>query len=614
MRTRLLAVPATLLTMVFAAGTADADQVIGLGQAADADGVVTSWKLTSGGAQSAVKLRTTQAMGDGSTLTTATSDPTAASANQAIAARVPIAVGGGVDLVDETGSPSVAATVEPDADGDGYGDTTQDSCPNDYTTHAGSCPGTVTIGSPLTLAPDPRGFSGSGSPMQAAQRARAGSPAAALSAGVLVRWRLRVAPSAGDTVLQVLRPAGGGAYTVVAESGPVHAADSGLITVPASITIAPGDRLSTRSVLNAVSGSSDDGAVAYAAGDDLDVQQPPAETGATFAPAGAPYAHRRLLVQADVEPDADGNGKGDLTQDRADLQVKVLDLGGFKHPYVIGNAGPDSARDVVVRLDGIWQAVPAPAGWTCVQTDPVLDRGGYRQTTTCSTARMAVGASVTLDPGVYNAGGSPGSASLYSQAEAVSPTIDPDTTNNKVTFGQYICLVCGDRVPGGPALAPPNAAPLNAPACAHVMRGTRDDDALRGTLFGDRIVGNDGADLLKGGNGDDCLEGGAGSDVLDGGDGNDRLAGASGNDRLLGGNGNDKLTGGKGNDRLSGGNGNDTLSPGDGHDAIAGGPGNDTINAVDGVRETVDCGRGRDTVRADRRDRLLRCEKITRRR
>ena len=91
-----------------------------------------------------------------------------------------------------------------------------------------------------------------------------------------------------------------------------------------------------------------------------------------------------------------------------------------------------------------------------------------------------------------------------------------------------------------------------------------------------------------------------------------RLAGSSGRDRLIGGKGDDKLTGGKGNDRLSGGSGNDTLSPGAGHDAIDGGPGNDTINSVDGVRETVICGSGRDTVRADRVDRLRGCEKITR--
>jgi uncharacterized repeat protein (TIGR01451 family) len=34
----------------------------------------------------------------------------------------------------------VSAVVEPDADGDGFGDETQDSCPTDATVHAGACP------------------------------------------------------------------------------------------------------------------------------------------------------------------------------------------------------------------------------------------------------------------------------------------------------------------------------------------------------------------------------------------------------------------------------------------------------------------------------------------
>jgi hypothetical protein len=46
---------------------------------------------------------------------------------------------------------------------------------------------------------------------------------------------------------------------------------------------------------------------------------------------------------------------------------------------------------------------------------------------------------------------------------------------------------------------------------------------------------------------------------------------------------------------------------------VLAGPGDDAINSVDGVRETIDCGSGRDTVRADRRDRLRGCEKVKRR-
>jgi activator of Hsp90 ATPase-like protein len=41
--------------------------------------------------------------------------------------------------------------------------------------------------------------------------------------------------------------------------------------------------------------------------------------------------------------------------------------------------------------------------------------------------------------------------------------------------------------------------------------------------------------------------------------------------------------------------------------------GSDRINVADGRRDVVRCGRGRDRVRADRRDRLIRCERVRRR-
>ena len=48
---------------------------------------------------------------------------------------------------------------------------------------------------------------------------------------------------------------------------------------------------------------------------------------------------------------------------------------------------------------------------------------------------------------------------------------------------------------------------------------------------------------------------------------------------------------------------------GRGRDTISGGSGNDVINARDGEVDTVSCGPGRDTVRADRRDRVRGCER-----
>lgn len=81
----------------------------------------------------------------------------------------------------------------------------------------------------------------------------------------------------------------------------------------------------------------------------------------------------------------------------------------------------------------------------------------------------------------------------------------------------------------------------------------------------------------------------------------------------VGTNGPDRLVGTAQNDTLKGLSGNDVLiGKGDG-DRLIGGAGNDTIYARDGERDVVDCGSGRDVVRADpdNEDRVLNnCERV----
>lgn len=76
---------------------------------------------------------------------------------------------------------------------------------------------------------------------------------------------------------------------------------------------------------------------------------------------------------------------------------------------------------------------------------------------------------------------------------------------------------------------------------------------------------------------------------------------------------NDRLLGGKGNDVLTGRSGADRLTGGPGRDSIDGGAGNDTIHSRDRQRDIVRCGKGRDRVTADRKDRVLGCERVQRR-
>jgi hypothetical protein len=618
-----LAAPA-LAQPTFTPPCASNDACLGLAQPADADSVVVAWRIQTTTGQTTVRLRSTQTLESG-TVTTATSAPITvgvSGAVQTVTERLPIVAGGELELLDASGppefepvfapdavgTPQFEAVLEPDTDGDGYGDTTQDDCTANAADHTAPCNGTATIGSPLTLVPDPHGFSASGNTVQALQLSAAGTVSTVPKAGVLTHWRLRAQPGKGDTVLQLLRPTSGAgtSYTVVAESAPVHATSTDVITVDDQFAVKAGDRLAVRSVLNA--GNRDLGTIAARAADELVANGPPKTAGQTWTPDTSAPAGFRLLVQADVEPDADQDGKGDVTQDSADLVLTgsapaaVGNLEPWSMSYTIRNTGPDAALDVVLELSGGGKApATVPAGMTCKDSD--LGRA-----VTCKLAKLASGASVSVSPSFIVAAIYPPLGGTFAtQATVTATTHDPDPTNNAASLK----TVVASPVPYVPYIPP--APPFVIRPCTNIIRGTRDDDVVRGTAFGDRLVGGDGDDLLKGQGADDCLEGGTGDDVLDGGDGNDRLAGSSGRDRLSGGTGDDKLTGGKGNDRLTGGPGNDTFSPGSGRDVVDAGGGNDTINSVDGVKETIECGAGKDTVRADKHDRLKHCEKVTRR-
>jgi Ca2+-binding RTX toxin-like protein len=136
-------------------------------------------------------------------------------------------------------------------------------------------------------------------------------------------------------------------------------------------------------------------------------------------------------------------------------------------------------------------------------------------------------------------------------------------------------------------------------------------------------IGSNNADVYNAAEGNrDKIIGRAGNDVLDASDKRDVVRGGRGNDAIEGGPGSDRLYGGRGNDRISGGDdpdliiggfGADGINGGDGHDLIKSGPGADTIIATDGVRDWIFCGRGKDTVRADKVDRVHKsCENVTR--
>lgn len=135
-------------------------------------------------------------------------------------------------------------------------------------------------------------------------------------------------------------------------------------------------------------------------------------------------------------------------------------------------------------------------------------------------------------------------------------------------------------------------APL---AAASVLRGDEQPDSLTGTTGPDEIAAGGGADTISAGTGHDQVWAGTGDDHANGGDGEDTLLGGAGDDGLAGGRGDDRLFDDSGRDRLNGG------------------PGNDLFSTVDGNVDQIRCGAGRDTVMADRVDRVARdCERVRR--
>ena len=88
---------------------------------------------------------------------------------------------------------------------------------------------------------------------------------------------------------------------------------------------------------------------------------------------------------------------------------------------------------------------------------------------------------------------------------------------------------------------------------------------------------------IKGGRQIDELYGHKGPDVIDGGRGRDYLLGRDGDDRLVGGVGDDELIGFEGDDHL---------------------------DAADGIKDQVFCGKGDDTAVVDAEDRTKDCETV----
>lgn len=92
------------------------------------------------------------------------------------------------------------------------------------------------------------------------------------------------------------------------------------------------------------------------------------------------------------------------------------------------------------------------------------------------------------------------------------------------------------------------------------------------------------------------------------------VEGTTRRDTICGRRGADRIRARAGDDRIRAGRGSDRIDGGRGRDFLRGDAGNDLVLARDGFVDRVSCGKGRDSVVADRRDRVSRdCERVSRR-
>ena len=256
----------------------------------------------------------------------------------------------------------------------------------------------------------------------------------------------------------------------------------------------------------------------------------------------------------------------DLVITASDAPAHVRPGETFSQSIVVRNDGPNTAQSAGLGFSGGFGffAMTATPGSAC----PSLGN--------CFFGPLAPGASATV--GIQTTVPADTKATTMSITYFTSDDTPPGKsnidTNKENSF--VTVTVAIDQPSTQPLTQPPPPAALKPGACANAKTGTPRGDSLMGTTAGD---------LLKG---------------------------LAGNDRLVGLQGGDCLDGGPGNDRLDGGPGNDKLTGGRGRDVLRGGAGRDSLNAADGARDTVDCGKGRDSARVDKRDRVRGCEKVKR--
>jgi RTX calcium-binding nonapeptide repeat (4 copies) len=405
----------------------------------------------------------------------------------------------------------------------------------------------------------------------------AGVPVVVPFKGVIVGWSAQV-PAGGSAVdLKVLRPADGGTFTARSTATGTTPDASGRMTSTARVRVAAGELIGVD-----LANGEEIGIFGHSSFDSASLTfAPRLGTGGTRAPDFTDSDDYEMLFNAVIEPDADGDGYGDETQDKCpdlaethlspctDAPVVTLTptwpSGGLRPGERLKLNATVGGQRANHRLPQVTLRFTIPAGLQTVGTVSFAPCTVTPGQVVCQMGDITRtrSASVQLELLATR----PGSSRLEATATTALRAVAPQSRSVPIqVLGLGRCEL-GEQAKASP---------------------------FRGSVYGDRISGRAVADRLSGLAGDDCLLGLLGDDVLNGGAGNDSLEGGRGRDLLRGDGGADQLTGGPGNDRLEAG------------------PGADVVAAVDKQRDVVRCGDGRDRARVDRIDSVAGCEKVTR--
>jgi Ca2+-binding RTX toxin-like protein len=282
----------------------------------------------------------------------------------------------------------------------------------------------------------------------------------------------------------------------------------------------------------------------------------------------------------------------------------------FETPQKMTPDDSDTNRDdVYERSGGVTTLVTRPLGVADPDTDNAFFTGssdGGNRVFFETTQKMTADDTDTNRTDVY-AAGSPDPPPPAPAGPAPPGPANPTPGGLLLPLPSLLPGACANQ-----KLGSAGADLLDGSSAGDTLRGLAGNDRLNGLAGRDCLLGDTGNDRLSGGGDNDRLTGSTGRDRASGGAGNDRFAGGGGSDTANGGRGNDRLTGGAGNDKLSGSAGKDTMAAGKGNNTISAGGGRDVVNAANNKADRVNCGRGRDRVRADVQDTLTGCERVRR--